>query len=110
VAADRGRVIGGVWLGALALVGYLQLDLPSPKVGPVALPTLLLLGGILGGILLALFCKVLVGVTARSRARAADRRLRSGINAVAQELVLAPLQIELASYSTVREQLTTVLK
>jgi GTPase Era involved in 16S rRNA processing len=103
-------VIGGVWLGALALVGYLQFDVPSPKVGPVALPTLLLVGGILGGSLLALLCRVLVGITARSRARAADRRLRAGINAVAQELVLSPLQVELASYSTVREQLATVLK
>jgi GTP-binding protein EngB required for normal cell division len=103
-------VVGGLWLLALAMVGYLQFDVPSPKVGPIALPTVLLLGGIIGGIALALLCRVLVNFTARSRARAADRRLRSGINAVAQELVLSPLQAELAAYSTVREQLTAVLK
>jgi hypothetical protein len=102
--------VGGIWLAALALVDYLQFDLPSPKVGPVAVPTLLLLGGIVGGIVLALLCRALVGLSARGRARAADRRLRDGIHDVAQDLVLSPLNAELAAYATVREQLARVLK
>ena len=103
-------LVGGVWLAGVGLAGYLQFDVPSPKVGPVAVPTLLLLGGVVGGILLALLCRVLVGVSARSRARSADRRLRDGIHAVAQDLVLSPINTELATYTTVREQLANVLK
>jgi len=104
-------IVGGLWLGALAVFGYLQLpDVPTYKLGPVPLPTLMLVGGVLGGILLALLCRVLVGMTARSRAHAADRRLRSGINEVAQELVLVPVQAELDAYATAREKLRIVLK
>ncbi len=103
-------LVGGIWLAGLALVEYLQFDLPSPEIGPVALPTVLLLGGVVGGILLALLCRVLVSVSAKARARRADQRLRDGIHAVAQDLVLAPLNAELAAYASVREQLATVLK
>ncbi|GGO88112.1 hypothetical protein GCM10011584_14360 [Nocardioides phosphati] len=103
-------LVGGLWLAGLALAGYLRFDVPSPEVGPVALPTVLLLGGVIGGILLALLCRVLVGASARSRARSADRRLREGIHDVAQDLVLSPLNAELAAYATVRERLQTVLK
>ncbi|MDO7869025.1 YfjP family GTPase [Nocardioides jiangxiensis] len=101
---------GGVWLAGLALAGSLQFDVPSPKVGPVAVPTLLLVGGVAGGILLALLSRVLVNLSARSKARAADRRLREGIHAVAQDLVLSPINTELAAYAVVREQLARVLK
>ncbi|HSX68584.1 GTPase [Nocardioides sp.] len=103
-------LVGGLWLAGIAVAGYLQFDVPSPGVGPVALPTLLLLGGVVGGVLLALLCRALVRVSARSRARSADRRLREGIHDVAQDLVLSPLNAELAAYATVREQLQTVLK
>lgn len=103
-------LVGGLWLAGIAVAGYLQFDVPSPEVGPVAVPTILLLGGVVGGILLALLCRVLVRVSARSRARSADRRLREGIHDVAQDLVLSPLNAELAAYATVREQLQTVLK
>lgn len=103
-------LVGGLWLAGLAVAGYLQFDVPSPKVGPIAIPTILLLGGVLGGIVLALLCRVLVGAAARSRAKAADRRLRAGIREVAQELVLSPLDAELTAYTTVRERLQTVLK
>lgn len=103
-------LVGGLWLAGIAVAGYLQFDLPSPKVGPVAVPTLLLLGGVLGGILLALLCRVLVSMSARAKARSADRRLREGIHEVAQDVVLSPINAELAAYATVREQLSTVLK
>jgi GTP-binding protein EngB required for normal cell division len=103
-------LVGGLWLAGIALAGYLQFDVPSPKVGPVAVPTLMLLGGVVGGIVLALLCRVLVGFSAAARARAADHRLREGIHEVAQDLVLSPINAELARYATVREQLSSVLK
>ena len=106
---------GGVWLLALAALEYLRLDLGltdpvTPDVGPVPLPTLMLLGGIATGLLLALVCRVLVGWTARSRARTADRRLRSGLREVADELVVRPVQAELAAYTEVRDGLSRALR
>ncbi|MDY6870603.1 MAG: hypothetical protein SV966_08725 [Actinomycetota bacterium] len=32
-------VAGGVWLGALAVLAHLQIDLDAPSLGPSALPT-----------------------------------------------------------------------
>jgi hypothetical protein len=60
-------------------------------------------------VMLSLACRVLVSATARSRARAADRRLRTSISGVADELVVAPVRAELAAYDQVREGLARAL-
>ncbi|MDQ1246576.1 MAG: hypothetical protein QG597_944, partial [Actinomycetota bacterium] len=47
-------VAGGVWLLALAGLSYLQFDLgPAPKVEGFPIPTLMLIVGLLGGVVLA---------------------------------------------------------
>jgi hypothetical protein len=73
-------------------------------------PVLLLLGGVVLGLLLGQLCRFLVAATARSRARTTDRRLRSAIATVADELVVGPVRAELMAYDTVREGLTQALK
>ena len=104
-------VAGLGWLTVLALASYFQASLPDPvDVGPVALPTLLVLGGVVLGVLLALVCRVLVSVTARHRAEAAERRLRTAIAGVAEELVTRPVEAELAAYTTTREGLVRALQ
>ena len=82
----------------------------TPDVEGFPVPVILLLGGVLLGLLLALLGRFLVSATARSRARAADRRLRSAIASVAEELVVTPVRAELAAYDTVREGLARALK
>ena len=102
---------GAVWLGVLAVMAYLRVpEPPTPDWNGFPLPTLMLLGGVVLGIVLAMVCRVLVGFTARRRARAADRRLREAISTVSQELVVAPIEAELAAYSRVREGLTVALR
>jgi hypothetical protein len=54
-------------------------------------------------------CRVLVSLTARRRARAVDRRLRTAISTVSQELVVAPIEVELAAYARARAGLKTAL-
>jgi hypothetical protein len=49
------------------------------------------IGGLLAGALLALVSRPLVRMRARRRARAADRRLRAAVEAVAEEELLAPM-------------------
>jgi GTP-binding protein EngB required for normal cell division len=99
-------VTGGLWLGALAVMSYLKLSEPTtPDVAQVPVPTMLLLGGVLLGVLLAVLCRVLVGRSARARARRADHRLREAVDQVADELVIAPLQAEIDAYRTTTDGL-----
>ncbi|CUR56436.1 Putative ABC transporter; GTP-binding protein HSR1-related protein [metagenome] len=104
-------LVGAGWLALLALGSYARLpEPPTPEVGAFPVPTLLLLGGILLGLLLALVCRWLVSLTAKSRARAADKRLRDAISEVSAEVVVEPIQAELASYASVRDGLSAALK
>ena len=104
-------LLGAGWLAVLAFGSYARLpEPPTPEVAGFALPTLLLLGGVAVGILLALVCRWLVSLTARSRARRADKRLRDAISEVSAEMVVAPIEAELASYAEVREGLSAALR
>jgi GTP-binding protein EngB required for normal cell division len=104
-------LVGAGWLAALAGMGYLQLPAPeTPSYRGFPVPTLLLVGGVAAGVLLALVCRLLVSVTARRRARSADRRLREAIRAVCDELVVGPVEAELEAYATVRAGLAKALK
>jgi hypothetical protein len=97
---------GAAWsVAALASGGLSDL----PRAGGVALPLLLLGGGVVLGVLLALLCRGLVSATARSRAATADGRLRAAVSEVSAELVVAPVQAELTAYTAVRTGLDRAL-
>ena len=101
---------GTVWSGILLADPWFGVVRPhTPDVAGVPVPVVLLLAGVLLGLVLALLCRFLVSATARSRARTADRRLRSAIASVADELVVAPVRAELAAYDTVRDGLARAL-
>src|SRR5699024_2070186 len=73
---------GAVWLGVLAVLGYLQLPEPqTPALGPLPWPTALLLGGLVSGVLLAAVGRLLARVGARRAARRARVRLAARIRA-----------------------------
>jgi hypothetical protein len=90
---------GVLWLAVLAGLGYLQLDdaFPTPEVRGLPVPTALLAGGLLAGLLVAFLARLVNGAGARRRARRARRALDERVAAVAEELVLAPLEAELAT-------------
>ena len=104
-------LLGAGWLALLAFGSYARLpEPPTPEVGGFAIPTLLLLGGIGLGLLLALVCRLLVSWTAKARARTADKRLRDAISEVSSEVVVEPVRAELASYAEVRDGLSAALR
>ncbi|KRF07693.1 ABC transporter [Nocardioides sp. Soil777] len=104
-------IAGFVWLGALFGAAYLGFDGAStPEWGGIPIPTIMFLGGIGLGVLLALVCRLLVSLTARKRARTADKRLRDAISEVSEEIVVEPIRAELASYVVVTEGLAAALK
>jgi GTP-binding protein EngB required for normal cell division len=104
-------VAGAVWLGALAGMGYLQMPQPdTPRLWGLPVPTLMLLGGVVVGLLLALLSRVLIALTARSRARKVEGRLRAAVREVSDELVVAPLRGELEAYRATTEGLHAARK
>jgi GTP-binding protein EngB required for normal cell division len=84
---------GALWLLALVVLGFFQLDdvVPLPRIEGLPLPTLLLVGGLLAGVLLAVVSRPFVGMRARRRAHAAERRLRAAVGVVAEEEIVAPM-------------------
>ncbi len=101
---------GGLWLALLAVASYLQFAAPARvDVGRVALPTLLLLGGLVLGVVVALACRPLAQVSARRRAGRADTRLRAAIAAVTEHLVVEPMRVELKAYVQCREGLDAAM-
>ncbi|GAB1688265.1 GTPase family protein [Krasilnikovia sp. M28-CT-15] len=105
-------------LAALAGLGWLitgyalrALGLPQPHhptVGTVPLPTLLLLGGLILGVLLAWLLKPVIAVGARRARRRAEQRLRVAVTEVAREYVVAPVREVLNGYAQAREALIAV--
>ena len=76
-----------------------------PDVGALPVPTALLLGGLLGGLLLALACRPLVARTAARRGRQARRRLLASIGEVADSELLAPVAQQRAAHEHFRSGL-----
>ncbi|WP_434742338.1 GTPase [Micromonospora sp. SH-82] len=106
------RLIGGVqWLvtvAAVAGLGWLVLGyalrvlgLPppeGPQLGQVPLPTALLLGGLLAGLLLTAVTGPVVRWAAERVRRRADQRLTAAVGEVGEEYVLTPVRAVLTAY------------
>ncbi|RPF22339.1 GTPase family protein [Myceligenerans xiligouense] len=123
---------GFAWLAVLFLFSYLRLPAPPTPVwtvprssadgtdvvfpgappGPsdglgvdpfqIPWPTLLVLGGLVLGVLVALVSRVLAAIGARRRAAAARRRLRASVAEVADRLVRLPMGEELGALGRCR--------
>ena len=70
-------------------------------------PTLMVLGGLALGLLLALVCRGFGALGARRRARGARRRLQQSVGAVADRLVRTPVGEELGRLTSCRAAATT---
>jgi GTP-binding protein EngB required for normal cell division len=100
-------LVGLVWLIALGLLSWLRLDdvLPVPELYDVPVPSLLLLGGAAAGVVLAFLSRLVNGVSAARRGRAAARSLRERVDRVAAEYVLEPVEQELHTHRMLCDQL-----
>lgn len=97
-------VTGLLWLLVIFVVAWLNLpDLPSVDVGRLPLPTLLALGGAAAGLLVAAMARWATGAGARRRSGVARRRLNAAATEVGRELIIAPLDAELATLSRLHE-------
>ncbi|MFI1196088.1 GTPase [Micromonospora sp. NPDC020750] len=113
------RFVGAVqWLvtvAAVAGLGWLALGyalralgLPAleyPRVGEAPLPTVLLLGGLLAGLLLAALTRPVVRWSARRARHRAEKRLTAAVDAVGREYVVTPVRAVLDRYGQARQAL-----
>lgn len=101
--------LGGLgWTAALAGLGRLR-SAETPQVVGVPLPALVAGGGIVLGLVVAVVARIFAARMARRRAARADERLREGVNVITHELVVDPVEKELAAYAAVRNGLDRAL-
>jgi hypothetical protein len=110
------RLVGGLqWLAALAALAGLiwlavryvlfALGLPllnGPMVGRVPLASVLFVGGLVAGALIASLVRPLVRIAARRVRSRAENRLRAAVTEVARDLVVAPVRAVLHAYADAR--------
>jgi hypothetical protein len=92
-------VAGALWLAGLFLLDYLRL--PDPPVASwegIPLPTLLLVGGCVLGLLVAFVGGLGARIGGARRAAAVRRRLRAAVTAVGDDVLVGPLTEELEAY------------
>jgi GTP-binding protein EngB required for normal cell division len=97
-------VVAGLgWLAAAFVLAYLQLPpLPDVLWWGFPAPTVLVLGGVLAGLLVAGLARIGVEVGARRRTARARQVLRAAIASVTGELVVAPVRAEQERYEKAR--------
>ncbi len=103
-------IVGAVWLALLAFGAYLRLpDVPTPDIVDTGIPypTAMLVGGLLLGVVLAAVFRQLVALGSRRRATAVRSNAEAAVVQVARELVVDPVDRELAARSRLRSLLTT---
>lgn len=97
---------GALWFVVLWVLGWLQFpSIETPMWGPLPWPFVLLVGGVLAGLLLALVSRFLAGIGARRRGSVINDRLRDSISGVADERILAPVTEILQRHRETREHL-----
>ncbi len=89
-------MIGGfVWLGAIAVLDWLRVPaLPLPTFRGWPVPTLLVFGGAVLGIAIAMLGRRIVAAAARRRGRLARDALRRQLSVTIDDLVINPLNTE----------------
>ena len=97
-------IVGAGWLVALAVVGFLRLpEIPTPDLGPLPVPTVLLFGGLLLGVLLAVGSRFAARVGGDRRAESVRRQLRTAVAVAADDVVIAPVDTEINRYRSFRQ-------
>ncbi|QYJ04321.1 hypothetical protein KUV85_01185 [Nocardioides panacisoli] len=100
-------VAGGAWW----LAGTVSNGVPAaPAVGPVSLPVLLLVAGLVGGVALALASAAGLSRLARQRAAETEDRLRGVIEEVVQGSIARPVDQELADYASFKVGLAQAIE
>jgi GTP-binding protein EngB required for normal cell division len=108
-------IVGLVWLLVVAVLGgFFQFDTepllpPTPEAEWMPLPSAMLIGGVLLGLVLGVVCQFPLGVGARRRAREARKSIEASIETVADARVVEPVEAALADQRSLEELLVTAM-
>jgi GTP-binding protein EngB required for normal cell division len=93
---------GSVWLTVLFVLEWFQVPRPpTPEVGSFPWPTLLLLGGVVAGLVIAWLSGIVARVGAGRRRRRAFASVARAVEAIAEEHVLSPIAREQDAYNDI---------
>ncbi len=107
-------VVGIVWLIVLAATEtFFRFDtdalaISTPGVDWLPVPSLLVLGGVILGIAIALLSRIPAAIGAKRRARRVRAAMRDGVVEVAQTEVIDPIETVLAEHRELRDLLAVV--
>ncbi len=97
---------GLLWLGVRWVLFALALPSPpAPTIGLLPLPTALLFGGLLAGLVLAALARIVAGIAARRHAARTERELTRSVAIAADELVFTPVAQVREDYIAARNAL-----
>ncbi|WP_282006564.1 GTPase [Propioniciclava sinopodophylli] len=98
-------IVGAVWLALPLVFALLQMPIDLPVIAWQGWPvqTVLVAGGIAGGVVLALLSRVFVEAGAQVKARQARKELIDAISEVTAVEVVPPIQAELDRLTAARE-------
>jgi GTP-binding protein EngB required for normal cell division len=103
-------VVGAVWLlGLLVTDLFRSPDSRPPAVAGVWLPVLLLVGGLVAGVAIAVAGRIQARRSARARAERAERQLRSSLETAVDDFVVRPMATEVDAYRRTTEALALAL-
>jgi hypothetical protein len=98
--------VGVSWLIVLTVLDWLRLPaMGTPRLGPVAYPTMLLVGGLFIGYLVSLLTGAFGRVGGRRRKVLVAARLQDSVAQVARDRLVAPVQEVLDRHRATREHL-----
>lgn len=94
-------LFGALWLAGIAIAGYLQFQLPPvPRAEGIALPTLLLIIGVLLGIFIGLLGSFLNRMVAKMKRKRAQKNLERSVSQVTRQLIIDPVAEQLERYNS----------
>lgn len=101
---------GAVWLLVLLVLDWLRVpsDRVTPEIGGWPLPTVLLLGGAVLGLVIAAISRGIANLGAKQRGRRAAKEIATAIERVAEQRVVAPVNAELARWSEIADAVALV--
>lgn len=102
---------GTLWLAAYPLAGYFQFNLPeAPRVEGIAVPTLILVIGVLLGIVLGIGCSFVNRIVAKVKRRKALRNIERSVSGLVRTAVVEPVDEYLNTYNRYASLITSAAK
>lgn len=97
---------GALWLGAIVVArNFLLIQLEPPYWHGIAVPTLILVAGLLATVVVSLVAAALIRLTARRRRRQAYKALAKSVSEVVEQRVWVPVAAELRRQSELAQAL-----